>query len=325
MELTDNEQRHVRFQKQLAESIDYLESDAAQKSFEVDPYWPKWNSPWWHMTLLWELGASASIPASAVERLVHSLKNDYIQFFPFTASDLPEGIDPISDVMCHCGLGTAYQILKSAGVKVDEELPWVREWFTRYKMADGGWNCDEAAYTRTNPKSSIVSTLPILEALLSIHARTQEETDALDAGADYLLKRRLVRSLQTGEIINQDWLQLTFPRFYEYDLLRGLSFCVAWAAQRKKPLASAAIKEALELLESKLLAVNGVTGLPVERQFYKSCNSRFKDASGKWTKGPSTDFPLLRWASQVGQISPTLTFAWRNALATLARIEYQPS
>jgi hypothetical protein len=36
-------------------SSDYLQSDEALESIEKDPYWPKWNSPWWHMLLLHEI------------------------------------------------------------------------------------------------------------------------------------------------------------------------------------------------------------------------------------------------------------------------------
>ena len=46
----------------IEQAIAYLESDAAIASIEADAYWPKWHSPWWHMTLLWELGMHRQHP-----------------------------------------------------------------------------------------------------------------------------------------------------------------------------------------------------------------------------------------------------------------------
>jgi len=314
---------HASFQAKVDESADYLSSADAERSFARDPYWPKWNSPWWHMTLMWELGAAKRIPDVALKRLVDALKTRYIHFFPFTEREIPAGVDPISGIMCHCGMGTVYQILRAAGIDVDAELPWMRKWFVQYQMEDGGWNCDEAAYIKAEPKSSVVSTLPVLESLLCIEDRSQEETQALDAGAHYLIKRNLVRSMKSADVINDAWLQLTFPRFYEYDILRGFAFCVNWAKQRNKPLSAEFVDHAVAIIESKIIGnANDATGLPVERQYYKTVDTRLKNENGEWTKGPSSEFPLLVWASQIGQISPSLTYSWNSALTDLKRLSH---
>jgi sulfide:quinone oxidoreductase len=42
----------------------YLSSESALSSIERDPYWPKWDSPWWHMSLLNEMGLAKEIPAA---------------------------------------------------------------------------------------------------------------------------------------------------------------------------------------------------------------------------------------------------------------------
>ena len=41
---------------------------------------------------------------------------------------------------------------------------------------------------------------------------------------DYLLKRRLYRSLRTGEVIDRSWSRFQFPPSYRYDVLRGLDY-----------------------------------------------------------------------------------------------------
>ena len=54
------------------ESIRYLESDKARYSLNQDTYWPKWDSPWWHISLLHEMGLSKQIPHKAMIALLES-------------------------------------------------------------------------------------------------------------------------------------------------------------------------------------------------------------------------------------------------------------
>src|SRR5437867_11672637 len=90
----------------ISESLAYLDSREARESIAADPYWPKWDSPWWHMTLLWELGLASRIPASAVAAMVEALKTHYHLIMPVKAGDLPAGVDEHRDVPCHCAVGT---------------------------------------------------------------------------------------------------------------------------------------------------------------------------------------------------------------------------
>ena len=39
-----------------------------------------------------------------------------------------------------------------------------------------------------------------------------------------MLERRLFRRKSTGEVIDPDWLQFSFPTWYFYDVLRGLEY-----------------------------------------------------------------------------------------------------
>ena len=43
-------------------------------------------------------------------------------------------------------------------------------------------------------------------------------------GENYLLERRMFRSLRTGEVIDKRWLRFSFPAFWHYDVLRGLDY-----------------------------------------------------------------------------------------------------
>src|SRR5262249_49842567 len=126
---------------EVADSVAYLASDAALRSIDRHTYWPKWNSPWWHMLVLHELGEARRIPARTVAAMVDGLAATPLKFFPLRAEDAP-GAEFWRDSQCHCALGNMDQVLTACGVDVDAALPWIRPWYVRYQMADGGLNCD---------------------------------------------------------------------------------------------------------------------------------------------------------------------------------------
>ena len=244
-------------ESETAASVAYLSSEQALRSIAQDPYWPKWDSPWWHMMLLWELGLVKKIPDVAIRGMIQALNTHYERFLPIRIEEIPVGRDKIRHFPCHCGLGTIYQVLFAYGVDVDSELPWIRPWLLKYQLPDGGLNCDESAYVGSK-KSSIVSTLPPLEAVLFCTSRplSDEESAFLDRGAQYLVAHKLFRSAN-GErkVINTDWLKLCFPRFYEYDVLRGLTFLIRWSQVRCKPIPLEAISEVLDMLHDRFQMV----------------------------------------------------------------------
>ncbi len=303
-------------QEAVTRSVAYLESNEALHSLKLDPYWPKWDSPWWHMTLLWELGLADRIPDSIARGMIETLNSHYLRFFPTSAEGLPEGADPYRHVACHCALGTIYQVLDACGVSVDKELPWLRPWFLKYQLPDGGLNCDEKACSKPLPKSSVVSTLPPLEAILfCTHPPfTAEEESFLDRGASYLIAHKLFRSANGDKVIDQDWLKLCFPRFYEYDILRGLYFLKRWAEVRKRPAPAEAVGEAMDILQLRF--PDGE--LKVERAVWENEKTLVIGADGRWNSGcnhPASSFELLRQIGRVGQSAPILDRRWKEVLA----------
>src|SRR4051794_851391 len=109
---------------EVQHSIHYLESDEAIRSIEANVYWPKWNSPWWHMTLLNEMGLATRIPERAVRKMIDHLKASPLTIFPIHPGDVPEGVDLLAS-HCHCGLGNIYQALAATGLDIDRELQWI--------------------------------------------------------------------------------------------------------------------------------------------------------------------------------------------------------
>ena len=91
------------------------------------------------------------------------------------------------------------------------------------QLADGGWNCDAPPSTR----SSFNSTIRVLEGLLEYERRWGAEaatTDARRKAHEYLLERRMLRRLTTGEIVKRKWTRFAFPTMWHYDVLRGLEY-----------------------------------------------------------------------------------------------------
>jgi hypothetical protein len=95
------------------------------------------------------------------------------------------------------------------------------------QLVDGGWNCEAE---RGSVRSSFHTTICVLEGLLAFEqafGATVAVTDARRHAQEYLLERRLLRRLSTGEIIEPTWTQLAFPTLWHYDLLRALDYLCA--------------------------------------------------------------------------------------------------
>jgi hypothetical protein len=99
------------------------------------------------------------------------------------------------------------------------------------QLEDGGWNCE--AWPFLSPKrppsrrSSFHTTICVLEGLLEYEragGKSARVAKARKRAEDYLLERRMFRSLRTGEVIDKRWLRFAFPAFWHYDVLRGLDY-----------------------------------------------------------------------------------------------------
>lgn len=295
----------------------YLGSAKARESLAADPYWPKWDSPWWHMLLLWELGRPQDIPRPIAEAMLDALATRYLPFFPNPREPLPPGKDVYRDTQCHCGLANMYQALRDCGLDVDAKAPWIRRWFLRYQLPDGGLNCDERAYEKGGA-SSIQSTLPALEAVLrgAKGSHTPSEEAFLDRGAEYLMERRLAFRRRDGKPMDPSFLEVCFPRFYDYDVLRGLSFLVEWVIVRGGKVPDEAVAPAMKALAKRF--PDGVIkverpGLPAE--------TTLRLEGGAWRRVPETStFPLLDHCRRPGTPIPVLSKAWSGARAAFSRV-----
>jgi hypothetical protein len=315
----------MQFENEIAQSVGYLSSAAAAQSLAADSYWPKWDSPWWHMLLLHEMGHTRLIPASTMEQYIASLNRLPLKIFPFTPEDLPPGTDPYRGSACHCQLGNVYQVLATYGVDVDAELPWIRPWFLRYQMADGGFNCDNDAYlVRDECPSSMVGTIAAFEAVL-IHTRrpwTTAEASFISRGARFLIERELRLGSSSHHNASertsaQAWMQLCFPRFYLYDVLRGLNALVLWAEKTRSSLPAPVTQVVVDTLSDAF----GDGPVRIGRRSFEGASTIERLATGEWRRSPEASlFPLLSAVSAIGVESPFLTEQWRVTCQRLAAL-----
>jgi len=114
------------------------------------------------------------------------------------------------------------------------------------QMSDGGWNCEQE---NGSTRGSFHSTIDVLEGLLEYEKATGPTPPLRAArlrGQEYLLERRMLRRLSTGELIDPAWTKFSYPTYWHYDVLRGLEYMRAAGVAQDGRLA-----EAIDLVESR--------------------------------------------------------------------------
>ena len=100
----------------------------------------------------------------------------------------------------------------------------------RQQLEDGGWNCEAVEPSAKRPpsrRSSFHTTICVLEGLIAYERAGRKSaalTKARKRAENYLLERRMFRSLRTHEVIDERWLRFSYPTFWHYDVLRGLDY-----------------------------------------------------------------------------------------------------
>jgi hypothetical protein len=92
------------------------------------------------------------------------------------------------------------------------------------QLADGGWNCEAE---HGSLRSSFHTTICVLEGLLAFEksfGTSATVSSARRRAEEYLLERRLMRRLSTGDVIDPAWRQFAFPPLWHYDVLRALDY-----------------------------------------------------------------------------------------------------
>ncbi len=172
-----------------------------------------------------------------------------------------KGIRVIRELTRRCASqeGNAIYSTLMLGI-ADERADELARRLVGWQWPDGGWNCDKRPYAKN---SSYIETITPMRGL-ALHAKmmgNKESAKAVKRAAELLLKRNLFKRQSDGGIMKESFVQLKYPRYYEYDYLFALVV-----------LAEAGLiednrcKEALSLLKSRRLPDGG---FPCDRKIYR--------------------------------------------------------
>lgn len=182
-------------------------------------YQPKWKST--HYTLLdlrnVHLPSNNEIVQETIEQVLQHNKADDggIRLGPSTTQH--------SDI-CVNGMFLNYaSYFKTSEKKLHSIIDCVLHEI----MTDGGFNCRS---TRSKVKhSSLHTTISVLEGLTEFQKaeytyRKAEILNAIQSSIEFILLHQLFISDRTGQIIHKDFLKLTYPCRWKYDILRAMDF-----------------------------------------------------------------------------------------------------
>ena len=173
---------------------------------------PFWWSNMYTLVFLRDLGVD---PTSARMRAAIDLVRDHVTWGPeFGDSPFFEGeVEP-------CINGRVVALGAYFGERSDRLV----DRLLSEQLADGGWNCEAE---RGSVRSSFHTTICVLEGLLAFErafGTTSPVMDARRRAEAYLLERRLLRRLSTGDVIEPAWARFAFPPLWHYDVLRALDY-----------------------------------------------------------------------------------------------------
>jgi len=272
---TDSEMKEARAAIATYKVFEKMLSKLKPKGYWEDPdspYLPKYKSTYWQIMILGQLGMDKS--HERVQRaceFVLSLQLDEGGFSAYTRKTalteydwmrsravLKEKLPPDSKswaqsvVIEHeysCLTGNVCAALLRMGYAKDARLKKALNWLVKIQNRDGGWLCPHWKAHVRDKHGCFYGTICPLEAFSEVpeETRTPEMRQAIAKGAEFLLMHRLYKADHHGfKVINRHWLKFSFPWFYGYSVLRGLSVLTKLGYTKDERL-----KDAFELLLQK--------------------------------------------------------------------------
>lgn len=181
-------------------------------------YQPKWTSTHYTLLDLRNLCIEQSNPLikESIEIILQNEKAD-------DGGILPIGKTQLSD-LCINGMFLNYASYFKTNEK---DLKSVVDCILAQIMPDGGFNCRSNRFRTVH--SSLHTTLSILEGITEYEFngytyKLSELRKAKKSAIEFILLHQLFLSDRTGEIINKDFLKLTYPCRWRYDILRALNY-----------------------------------------------------------------------------------------------------
>lgn len=208
------------------------------------PYNPKYKSSYWQTMILSQLGMDKTDQRTrkACEH-IFTFQTEEEAFSSSTRQlvlkeheqMLKDGKNPppkkeftaslVHEHQYSCLTGNMAAALIRTGYADDPRVKKALKWLVKIQNKDGGWLCPYWKPHARDKHGCFYGTVCPMEAfsLVKKEERTGEMKTAIKKGAEFLLMHRLFKADHHGHrIINPHWLTLSFPVFYNYNILRGL-------------------------------------------------------------------------------------------------------
>lgn len=181
-------------------------------------YQPKWISSHYTLLDLRNLCIEPNNPLiqDSIEIILKNEKANDGGISPF-------GPNGLSD-LCVNGMFLNYASYFKAN---EQDLKPVVDCILTQIMPDGGFNCRSNRFKTVH--SSLHTTLSVLEGLSEYQIngytyRLDEVKSTISSAKEFILIHQLFISDRTGKIINKDFLKLSYPRRWRYDILSALDY-----------------------------------------------------------------------------------------------------
>jgi len=222
--------------------------EGAKGRVRVHPY-KKWGGAHWRLVTLAEMGVSVRTPGAR-----GPIEEAFAEVAAWLlAPQHVRRVPPIDGRFRRCGSQEGNALWAACRLGIDEvdEIEELAANLLRWQWPDGGWNCDVRPTAR---HSSFNESWAPLRGLVAYRDRSLREggrdgpdaaalDSAINRGAEFFLRHRVVESERTGELAHPTLALLRWPPYWHYGLLPGLR-----ALQEAGCLADARVRPALDRL-----------------------------------------------------------------------------
>jgi hypothetical protein len=192
-----------------------------------------WTATTWTLNTLRDWGLDAAALDGTAELLAKNSRWEY-ENLPYWDGEVDACIN-------------AYTL--GNGVWLGADVSGLRQWFLDHQLADGGWNCE---WVNGSSRSSFHSTINSLKGLLYYEAAVGGDDElraARRSAEEYLLQRRLMRRLSTGEPVGPWVGMIAYPFRWFYTALKAVDYfrdAALYEGSRPDPR----LAEAIELIRA---------------------------------------------------------------------------
>jgi hypothetical protein len=205
--------------------------------FGCHPY-KKWGGAHWRLVSLVELAVPPGEPRAlaAAERVLDWL----------CGAGHRRGVKTVDGLTRRCASqeGNALAVCCRLGMACDERVALLAGSLAEWQWPDGGWNCDpRASGRRSSFHESLAPMWGLHEYWLATGAGWARH--AASHTAELFLSHKLFRALETGAVIDADWLRPRYPPYWHYDIAQALLIL-----SRMEKMDDPRVREALDVLLS---------------------------------------------------------------------------